>query len=65
MRFVCRLRSIRALDIVENSDFRVIWLRKQRYYSPLKRSEISEIIEMSLEGSVLMGKVGYMGLNID
>ena len=54
-----------APDIVENSDFGVIWLRKQRYYSPLKRSEISEIIEMSLEGSVLMGKVGYMGLNID
>ena len=57
--------SIRALDIVENSDFRVIWLRKERYYSHLKRSEFSKYIEISREGSVLMAKVGYMGLNID
>ena len=65
MRFVCGLMSIRALDIVENSDFRVIWLRKERYYSRRKRSEFSKYTEMSLEGSVLMPKVGYMGLNID
>ena len=64
MRFVCGLRSIRALDIVENTDFKVIWLRKQRYYSPLRGSEISKIIEMSLQGSGLTSKVGYMGLNI-
>ena len=57
MRFVCRLRSIRALDIVENTDFKVIWLRKRRYYSHLIRFEISKNIEMSRDGSDLMQRV--------
>lgn len=65
MRVVFCLRSIGALDIVENIDSRVIWLRKQRNYSPFKMSEISKITEMSREGSGVIPKFAYMGLNID
>ena len=54
-----------AFVLVENTDFKVNWLRKRRYYSPLKISEVSKIIEMSREGSDLMHKVRYLGLNID
>ena len=51
------LKSIMALAVVENTDFKVIWLRKRRYYSHLNGSEISKIIEMSVEGSDLMQSV--------
>ena len=54
MRFVCQLRSILALLVVENTDFKVFWLRKRRHYTPLKRSEISKIIELGREGSDLI-----------
>ena len=63
MRFLCQLRSILALLVVENTDFEVIWLRKQRYYTPLKRSEISKIIEMGREGSDLTQKDHQKGFN--
>ena len=52
-----------ALAVVENTDFKVIWLRKRRYYSHLKGSEISKNIEMSRDGSDLMVN-GYINEGI-
>ena len=61
---VCsRIKVKQALDIVENTDFKVIWLRKRRYYSHLIRFEISKNIEMSRDGSDLMVN-GYINEGI-
>ena len=40
-----------SLAVVENTDFKLIWLHKRSYYRPLKRSENSKIKEISRKGS--------------
>ena len=57
MRFVCQLRPIMSLAVVKDTYLKVIWLQTQRVCSALKRSEISNTFEMSLEGSDLMQRV--------
>ena len=54
---------LKGITLVENTDFKVIWLRKRRYYSHLKGSEISKNIEMSRDGSDLMVN-GYINEGI-
>ena len=40
-----------AFVVVENTDFKVIWLRKPIYYGPLEGSKSSKITSMGREGA--------------